>query len=44
MAVDVLAPCVARPSAAVVLNMGDKHVLVFYKEGFLYLHHHIVEK
>ena len=34
MAVDALAPCVARPSAAMVLNKQDKHVLVFHEKGF----------
>ena len=34
IAADGLAPWVARPSAAMVLNMQDKQVLVFHEEGF----------
>ena len=34
MAPDALAPCVARPSEAMVLNMQDKWVLVFHKGRF----------
>ena len=33
MAVDALAPCVARSSAAMGLTMQDRRVLVFHKEG-----------
>ena len=34
MAADALAPCVARTSAAMVLNKRNKQVLVFYEQGF----------
>ena len=34
MAADPLAPRVARPSAAMLLNMQGKQVLVFHKGGF----------
>ena len=34
MAADALVTCVARSSAAMVLNMEDKWVLVLYEEGF----------
>ena len=34
MAVDALAPCVTRSSATIVLNMQDKWILDFCKEGF----------
>ena len=34
MSVDDLAPCVARSSTAMVLNMQDKLDQVFHKEGF----------
>ena len=34
MTADSLAPCVTRPSAAMVLSVQDKCVLVFHEEGF----------
>ena len=34
IAADALAPCVAKPSAAVIFTMLDKLVLVFYEERF----------
>ena len=35
MTADALIPCVARPSAAVILTAEDKWVIVFYnEEGF----------
>ena len=34
MAADVLAPCVTRPSEAMVLTMQDKGLFVFHGEGF----------
>ena len=34
MAVDDLAPCIARSSASMVLTMQEKLVLIFYGEGF----------
>ena len=34
MAAEALAPCVARTSAAMVLNMQNKQVFAFYEERF----------
>ena len=34
LAADILAPCIARPSTAMVLTMHVKQVLVSHKEGF----------
>ena len=34
MVADDLAPCVARPSAAMVLTLYDKEVIVCHKEEF----------
>ena len=34
MAADALAPCVPRPSAAMVLNMQSKQVVVFHEAKF----------
>ena len=34
MATDTLPPYIARSSAAIVLTMWDKQVLVFHEEGF----------
>ena len=34
MAADTLAPRIARPSAAMILKIQDKSVLVFHKELF----------
>ena len=32
MAANALAPCIARPSAAMVLSMQDKYLITFHKE------------
>ena len=34
MAADGLVPCIVRPSAAMVLTLYDKQILVLHKEGF----------
>ena len=34
MTTDALAPCVTRPSAAMVLCVQDKGALIFREEGF----------
>ena len=34
MAADALAPCISRPSAAMILIMQEKQVFVFHQEGF----------
>ena len=41
---DALAPCVARPSAAMVSNMKDKSPLSSSRKDFTYLLQHNVEK
>ena len=44
MADDTLSPCVARTSAATVLNMQDKGSLSTATKDFIYLRHLNVEK
>ena len=44
MAVDGLAPYVARPLAAIVLTMQDKPFLVFPDVDFRFLRHFSIEK
>ena len=44
MAADALAPCVARPSAAMALIIKDKWFLTFHNWKNLNYHHLSVEK
>ena len=37
MAADALAPCVAKASAAMILTLNDKQILVFNKKFFDYV-------
>ena len=38
MAADALAPCAARTSATMILNMQDKRVFVVHEQGFPVAH------
>ena len=44
MDVDSLVPCVARPSATMVLNMQDKYTLSSDRNDLNYLNHFSVQK
>ena len=44
MAADALAPCVARPSVAMVLINPDENVTVIHGEGYLITYNFIGKK